>query len=534
MSHSSTDEKDVSEISTRLATELIKEHPHGADSLEVEEYGEYLALNEVFQGKKLTKMTVRGRFPFILHARSSVTKRKVDWHVLPILIWIYLLSYCDRGNVGNAKLFGATKDLHMTSQQWNTGLTLLFVTYALGAPVSNLLVKRFGPRAVMPSSATLVGVVLLCAGLVKTKPQWYATRLLLGLVESAMYPACTYTLTTWYTPAQIQSRMSVFYLGGVFSGAFSGLLAFGIGQLDYTRGWRGWRWIFVIEGAFTAAVGIASYFLVQGNPATQGRWLSAEESRFITLRSKYQYGDSHVGTSDKFTMAAFWAACRSFHTWILSFGFVCITLSIYGLSLSLPTIVLNMGFSAGRAQALSAPPYVFAVFSTVFAGWLADRFRTRAFLVFGFGLMGFIGLLIAVLTVAHKHLVALSYVGVCLGAMGLYPLVPAFTAWIGLNSAGPTKRAAAMGIVVFFGNAGGIAGSNIYIANQAPTYKVGFGTSLAATGVGALLVPIVYWFVIGRINKKRENMSVDEISAQYSTEELQEMGDLSPLYRYER
>lgn len=37
----------------------------------------------------------------------------------------------------------------------------------------------------------------------------------------------------------------------------------------------------------------------------------------------------------------------------------------------------NMGYSAARSQALSAPPYVFACVVTLFSGWAADRYRQR-------------------------------------------------------------------------------------------------------------------------------------------------------------
>jgi len=42
--------------------------------------------------------------------------------------------------------------------------------------------------------------------------------------------------------------MTIFYMGASMAGAFSGLLAFAIGQLDGTWGYRGWRWIFCLEG----------------------------------------------------------------------------------------------------------------------------------------------------------------------------------------------------------------------------------------------------------------------------------------------
>ena len=42
--------------------------------------------------------------------------------------------------------------------------------------------------------------------------------------------------------------MAIFYSGASAAGAFSGLLAYGIGQLDHTWGYRGWRFIYCIEG----------------------------------------------------------------------------------------------------------------------------------------------------------------------------------------------------------------------------------------------------------------------------------------------
>lgn len=53
-------------------------------------------------------------------------------------------------------------------------------------------------------------------------------------------------------------------------------------------------------------------------------------------------------------------------------------MALYGFSLSLPTIVRNMGFTAADAQGLSAPPYIFASFCVVASGFFSDRYRLRA------------------------------------------------------------------------------------------------------------------------------------------------------------
>jgi predicted MFS family arabinose efflux permease len=49
-------------------------------------------------------------------------------------------------------------------------------------------------------------------------------------------------------------------------------LAFGILHLDGVSGVQGWRWLFLIEGLFTAVVGILATFFMPASPTqTAGR-----------------------------------------------------------------------------------------------------------------------------------------------------------------------------------------------------------------------------------------------------------------------
>jgi hypothetical protein len=57
--------------------------------------------------------------------------RKIDWRLLPAVGILYLLSFLDRSNVGNARIEGLADDLHMTGNQYLTGLTLYFVGYVI-------------------------------------------------------------------------------------------------------------------------------------------------------------------------------------------------------------------------------------------------------------------------------------------------------------------------------------------------------------------------------------------------------------------
>lgn len=67
-----------------------------------------------------------------------------------------------------------------------------------------------------------------------------------------------------------------------------------------------------------------------------------------------------------------------------------------------------MGFTAARAQALSAPPYFIACIAIVVCGLLTDKYRQRALAVIIPSFIGFVGMVICLTTAAHKNLVPLT------------------------------------------------------------------------------------------------------------------------------
>lgn len=63
------------------------------------------------------------------HINTKKVLRKMDIRLIPNLALLYLLSFLDRGNIGNAKIQGLTEDLRMTGRQYNWCLTVFFFTY---------------------------------------------------------------------------------------------------------------------------------------------------------------------------------------------------------------------------------------------------------------------------------------------------------------------------------------------------------------------------------------------------------------------
>jgi hypothetical protein len=54
---------------------------------------------------------------------------KLDLRVLPVLALLFLCSFLDRTNVGNARLYGLEKDIGVTDHQYDTGLAVFYATY---------------------------------------------------------------------------------------------------------------------------------------------------------------------------------------------------------------------------------------------------------------------------------------------------------------------------------------------------------------------------------------------------------------------
>lgn len=114
--------------------------------------------------------------------------RKLDWHLVPTMTLLYLLSFLDRVNIGQAKLDGLTVTLNLSSAQYNTCLSIFFVTYVIFEIPSNLILKRLRPSRWIPMIMVTWGIVMTLMGLVQSFAGLLVCRLFLGAAESGLFP----------------------------------------------------------------------------------------------------------------------------------------------------------------------------------------------------------------------------------------------------------------------------------------------------------------------------------------------------------
>lgn len=159
---------------------------------------------------------------------------------------LYLFSFLDRVNIGNARLYGLEKDLGMHGDQFQTAVSILFVTYILSELPSNLVIKKFKPSRWLAFLTTSWGIVATLTGTVQSYGGLIACRLILGALEGGLFPGLTIYLTLFYTRREIALRVGYLFVSAAISGSVGGLLAYGIGFMDGLDGQRGWRWIMYV------------------------------------------------------------------------------------------------------------------------------------------------------------------------------------------------------------------------------------------------------------------------------------------------
>lgn len=172
-----------------------------------------------------------------------------------------------------------------------------------------------------------------------------------------------------------------------------------------------------------------------------------------------------------------------------------------------------------------------AVIGTPAIAIFADKYQTRWPFIAGpycISAIGFLGLL----SIPHPRLPGLTYAFLFCIPVGVFPPLIGLVSWVGNNLAPSWKRAVGMALLIMMGNFGGAIGSNIYLEQQAPNYWLGYGMGLGIS-VAAIAATFVLKFEYERLNRQKEGMGTEaEIRARFTDEELNQMGDKSPLFKY--
>jgi len=215
-------------------------------------------------------------------------------------------------------------------------------------------------------------------------------------------------------------------------------------------------------------VSVAAYFFVYDYPAT-AKFLTPEEKEYVIARLK---DDSDATRNEKFSWDGVIRALKDPKIWLYGFCFQTMAMPIYTLSLFLPTIISELGYTAAQAQLLSIPPYAVAFITTMSVALVAEKKKRRAPFIIGGSIVAIIGYV--VLLTSKRPLV--GYAGTIIVAGGVFPATAVVLSWPANNVSGQTKRATASAMQISIGDIGPIIGTQLYRPKWSPRHFVGHGT----------------------------------------------------------
>lgn len=131
-------------------------------------------------------------------------------------------------------------------------------------------------------------------------------------------------------PKDLALRISYFYCASALSGAFSGLLAAAIAQMDGVGGLEGWRWIFVLEGLASVVAGVACFFLLIDTPSLSQRWLDQDEIRYLELSMAIKQGGLSEELESTFKWKDLKIVLQNWRIYIQAYFLLCQSALSYG------------------------------------------------------------------------------------------------------------------------------------------------------------------------------------------------------------
>ncbi|GAA5907591.1 uncharacterized protein JCM6883_001827 [Sporobolomyces salmoneus] len=478
--------------------------------------------------------------------------RKIDYKLVPFFSLLYLLSFLDRVNIGQAKLDYLERDLNLTGQEYNISLVLFFVGYVITETPSNVLIKRLRPSIYIPCLMVAWSIVLTLMGLVTNFEGLAAARFFLGLAESGLFPGLCLVLTFWYKREETNLRIAIFFSAATLSGAFGGLLAYGLSQMAGVGGKPGWAWIFIIEGLLTFVVGVIAFWVMPNFP-DDSKFLSPRERDIVIARLRKDQG---AAGEAGFSWGHITSACKDYRVWVYCFIYMGVAEPLYSLSLFIPTIIVSLGkFTRAESQLLSTPPYFLAFALTLVSAFYSDRKKQRGlFNVFWMGVtvIGY-AILLAVNPIDYP---GVAYFALFLCVSGVAPSIPCTISWLGVNIGPSYKRGMASGMMFTCGNSMGIVSSLVYFAVDRPLYRRGHAVGLGFAAM-AVILSLLLHFDYKRDNARRDRLygrpedyeDGNDIDATIrsqtdpvlqkklglegmSAAEIEALGDRHPLFRY--
>jgi len=410
---------------------------------------------------------------------AAQTISRLNWRIVPLLGFIYVVNFLDRVNVGFAAL-QMNQELSFTPEMYGFGAGIFFIGYFLFEVPSNMVLAKVGARYWLARIMVSWGIVSAAMAFVTSPTTFYVIRFLLGVTEAGFVPALLVYLNQWYPARERASVVAKIWsataISIIIGGPISGLLL----TLNGTFGLSGWQWMFIVEAVPAVVLGCILFLFLTDRPA-QATWLTPEQRNWLISALAAEEAEKRRNASTD----SFGAAFRDVRVWVLGFMYCCLGFGFFGITLWLPQVVKQLsGLTNTQVSFITAIPFVGAVIAMIVVGRHSDRTGERRWHVVAGAMVAAVGFAVSG-NVADP---VLALIAISIGAMGLWSVIAIF--WQ-IPAMFLTGAAAAVGVAIInsCGSLSGFLGP--YVIGWIRGQTTGFGVAMLAVSLAMLMAAAI-------------------------------------------
>jgi MFS family permease len=253
------------------------------------------------------------------------------------------------------------------------------------------------------------GLAAVGMAFVRGETSFYAMRLLLGAAEAGFFPGVIFYFTQWLPRDERGKAMAIFLSGSALASILSGPIS---GALMLISGWglHGWQWMFVIEGMASVVLAGFIWFWLDSKPR-DARWLSRAEQDAVVAEIEEEQRERDAAHAVK---PSVWTLLRDPQIVIFCVIYFSVSLTIYGATFWLPSIIRKMGhFNDFQVGLFNSIPWLISIVAMYFFAMLAARFNFQQAWVACVLLIAALGMY-----AAGQGSPMFSFVAICFAAIG--------------------------------------------------------------------------------------------------------------------
>ncbi|KAL3467212.1 major facilitator superfamily domain-containing protein [Aspergillus heterothallicus] len=421
--------------------------------------------------------------------------RNTDWHMLPLICWVYMIQFADKTTLNYASLMGIQKDTNLVSNQYIWVSSIFYAGYLAWEFPTTYLFRRLPVGKYTAITIFCQGIALSCHAATTNYAGLLACRFFLGAFEATVAPAFVLITSMWFRKGEQGRKMNYWLSCNGVALVLMTFICYGLSAITRAH-LAPWRILFLLLGLISAV-----YFWFLPDNQTNAKFLNEREKLIAVER----ICDNFQGIgSQVWKLSQFREAFLDLRTYLYVLFSALMNIPNGGITTFGSLVVKSFGFSDRTALLLDGPSGSFDIAGKTLSTYLSDKlldYTSMAFIAILIAMVGSVLMIVVPQDIKPVLLIGYYMISVAGALLGLV-----MTA-ISNNTLGYTKKVTVNGLQILPYAAGNWTGPQTFRADDAPEYRRGKALVAIMYGLaGGVLIVI-------RLVNMRENARRDRVQA---------------------